>query len=253
MGQGYSQWCQGGGPFSSKIEKTVGNLKENQAKLSKQLNEAIRVRDSSDAVLKNAEKQVEEQCKQLHFTEINLEIEKKLVKGLRKELQKVREAAQLAKEAAEAEKQATYMLGVEETQVRLIEKLFVVCREYCGISWGKALNAAGVPADSDLRRPENIYYYPEIRELPGLDFFNPEQAPKALEQLLVDQAPPAPFEAPKESNQNGGQGKKAEDLQGIGKDQGQKKTSSDSKEKALDVAASQTNQTVDPLASKTKA
>ena len=55
----------------------------------------------------------------MHFTEINLEIEKKLVKGLRKELQKVREAAQLAKEAAEAEKQATYMLGVEETQVRL--------------------------------------------------------------------------------------------------------------------------------------
>ena len=72
------------------------------------------------------------------------------MKGLRKELQKVREAAQLAKEAAEAEKQATYMLGVEETQVRLIEELFVVCREYCGISWGKALNAAGVPADSDL-------------------------------------------------------------------------------------------------------
>ena len=63
MGQGYSQWRQGGGLISSKIEKTVGNLKENQAKLSKQLNEAIRVRDSSDAVLKNAEKQVEEQCK----------------------------------------------------------------------------------------------------------------------------------------------------------------------------------------------
>ena len=106
------------------------------------------------------------------------------------------------------------MLGVEETQVRLIEELFVVCREDCGISWGKALNATGVPADSDLRQPENIYYYPEIRELPGPDFFNPEQAPKALEWPLVDQALPAPFEA----NKNDGQGKKAEDLQGIGKD-----------------------------------
>ena len=111
----------------------------------------------------------------MHFTEINLEIEKKLVKGLRKELQKVREAAQLAKEAAEAEKQATYMLGVEETQVRLIEELFVVCREYCGISWGKALDAARVPADSDLRRLENIYYDPEIRELPGPDSSNPNK------------------------------------------------------------------------------
>ena len=88
----------------SKIEKTVGSLKETQAKLSEQLKEAIRVRDSSDTGLKNTEKQAKEQRKQLHFTEINLATEKQLVKDLREELQKVREAAQLAKEAAEAEK-----------------------------------------------------------------------------------------------------------------------------------------------------
>ena len=76
----------------SEIEKTVGNLKENQAKLFEQLKEAIRARDSFDAGLKNAEKQAKEQRKQLHFTEINLEIEKQLVKGLREEFQKVREA-----------------------------------------------------------------------------------------------------------------------------------------------------------------
>ena len=231
----------------------VGNLKEDQAKLSEQLNEAIRARDSFDAGLKNVEKQIEEQRKQLHFTEINLETEKQLVKGLREELQKVKEAAQLAKEAIEAENQEAYTLGVEETQVRLTVELSVVCREYCGISQDKALDAAGVLADSDLRRPENVYYNPEIRELPGPDSSNPKQAPEASERLLVDQAPPAPFEAPKESNQNGDQGKKAEDLQSIGKDQGKEKTSSDSKEKALDAAASQPNQTVDPLASKTKA
>ena len=40
----------------SKIEKMVGNLKEDQAKLSEQLKEAIRARDSSDASLKNAKK-----------------------------------------------------------------------------------------------------------------------------------------------------------------------------------------------------
>ena len=34
---------------------------------------------------------------------------------LREELRKAREAFQLVKEAAEAEKQAAYMLGVEET------------------------------------------------------------------------------------------------------------------------------------------
>ena len=116
------------------IEKMVGNLKEDQAKLSEQLNEAIRARDSFDAGLKNVEKQIEEQRKQLHFTEINLETEKQLVKGLREELQKVKEAAQLAKEAIEAENQEAYTLGVEETQVRLTVELSVVCREYCGIS-----------------------------------------------------------------------------------------------------------------------
>ena len=140
------------------------------------------------------------------------------MKDLHEELQKVREAAQLAKEATEAEKQAAYMLRVEETQVRLTEELSVVCREYCGISWGKALDVAGVPADSDLRMPENVYYDSEIRELPGPDSSHPEQATQASEQSLVDQAPPAPLEVPKESNQNGGQGKKAEDLKGMGKD-----------------------------------
>ena len=110
------------------------------------------------------------------------------------------------------------MLGVEETQVRLIEELSIVCREYCGISWGKALDVARVPADFDLRRPENVYYNPEIRELPSPDSSHPEQATQASEQLLVDQAPPAPLEVPKESNQIVGQGKKAEDLKVIGKE-----------------------------------
>ena len=40
----------------------MGNLKEDQEKLSEQLKEAVRVRDSSEAGLKNAEKQAEEQC-----------------------------------------------------------------------------------------------------------------------------------------------------------------------------------------------
>ena len=78
---------------TSEVEKEVGNLKEEQAKLSEQLKEAIRAKDSSETGLKNAEKQAEEQRKQLHYTEINLTTEKQLVKDLREELQKVREAA----------------------------------------------------------------------------------------------------------------------------------------------------------------
>ena len=70
---------------------------------------------------------------------------------LREELRKAKEATQLFKEATKAEKQAAYTLGMEETQARLTEEFSVVCRDYCDISWGKALDVAGVPADSSLR------------------------------------------------------------------------------------------------------
>ena len=45
----------------SEIKKEVGNLKEDQAKLSEQLKEVVRERDSSKAGIKNAEKQAKEQ------------------------------------------------------------------------------------------------------------------------------------------------------------------------------------------------
>ena len=145
----------------------LGSLKEKQSKLAEQLKEAVRARDSAEVGLKTTKKQAEDLRKQLHYTEINLATEKQLVTDLREELRKAREAVQLVKEAAKAEKQATYMLGVEETQAKLTEELSAVCREYCSIFWGKALNVAGVLEGFDLRRPESIYYDPEICELPG--------------------------------------------------------------------------------------
>ena len=51
----------------SEVKKEVGNLKEGQAKLSEQLKEIVRARDSSEASLKNAEKQVEEQRKRFYW------------------------------------------------------------------------------------------------------------------------------------------------------------------------------------------
>ena len=181
----------------------------------------------------------------MHYTEINLATEKQLVTELREELRKAREAVQLIKEAVEAEKQAAYTLGVEETQARLTEELSAVCREYCGISWGKALDAAGVPVGSDLRRPESIYYDPEIRELPGPNSSHPEQSTQASEQSMADQAPPAPLEVPKDSNQGGDQEKKVEDPKGRDKGQDKKKNSSDPKDKVSNTAASQLGQTVE--------
>ena len=144
--------------------------------MAEQLKEAVRARDSADPGLKTIEKQFEDIRKQLHYTEINLATEKQLVTELREELRKAREATQLLKEAAETEKQATYTLGMEETQARLTEEFSTVCRDYCDISWGKALDVAGVLADSSLRRPESIYYDPEIRELLDPNSSHPEPA-----------------------------------------------------------------------------
>ena len=90
-----------------------------------------------------------------------------MVTELHEELRKAREVAQLLKEATEAEKQAAYDLGVQETQSRPTEEFSAVAKDYCDITWGKALDVAGVSADSNLRRPESIYYDSDIRELPG--------------------------------------------------------------------------------------
>ena len=172
---------------------------------------------------------------------------------LPEEFQKAREAVQLVKEAAEAEKQAVYTLGVEETQAKLTEEFSVVCRDYCDISWGKALDVAGVPVDSDLRRPESIYYDPEIRELSGLDSSHLGQVTQVSVQLKADQVPPTPLEVLKDSNQDASKGKEIETLKGKDKGQDKKKNSSNPIEKASDTVVSQPGQTVDPRVPKTKA
>ena len=52
----------------SEVEIELGALKEGQAKLAKQLKEAVRARDNFEAGLKNPKMQVEEQCKKLHYS-----------------------------------------------------------------------------------------------------------------------------------------------------------------------------------------
>ena len=222
----------------SEVKVELGALKENHSKMAEQLKEAVRARDSAKAGLKTTEKQFEDIHKQLHYTEINMATEKQLVTKLREEVRKAREAAQLLKEAAKAEKQAAYALRMEETQARLTEEFSVVARDYCDISWGKALDAARVPTDSGLKRPESIYYDPEIHELSDPNSFHPEQATQVSELPKVDQVPPAPLEVPKDSHQDAGNGKEAETFKGKGKGEDKKKNSSNPAKKASDTAVS---------------
>ena len=60
----------------SEVEVELGALKENHSKMAEQLKEAVRAKDSAEAGLKTMEKQFEDIRKQLHYTEINMAIEK---------------------------------------------------------------------------------------------------------------------------------------------------------------------------------
>ena len=133
------------------IEAQLGALKDKQVQMAEEVKQALKEKASAKAGLKTTEKQAEDLRKELYYCEINLATEKQLVKDLRKEFHKAKEAAQLLKVAAKAEKQAAYALGVLETQSRLTEEFSTVARDYCDITWGKALDAAGIPADSNLR------------------------------------------------------------------------------------------------------
>ena len=79
-----------------------------------------------------------------------------------------------------------------------------LARDYCDITWGKALDVAGVPADSNLRRPESIYYDSDICELLGLGSPPLEHPAQVSEVPITDQAPPALVEIPTDSCQDAG-------------------------------------------------
>ena len=123
----------------AEVEKSLGSLKQEQFELSEKLKEAEKNRRSASAGLKNAKSQAEDQRQKLFMIETNLATEKQTVLDLKATLQKAKEEAQLVREAAEAEKKAAYQLGVEETQVRLAAELSEVCRDYCNMTWDKAL------------------------------------------------------------------------------------------------------------------
>ena len=86
---------------------------------------------------------------------------------LKAELQKAKDAARVAKEAAEVAVKVSYERGVLDTETRLAEEVAVMYRDYCTESWEVAMDRAGVPVDSELRRADSIFFSEDIREIPG--------------------------------------------------------------------------------------
>ena len=148
------------------VEKALGTVNHEKSQLAEKLKVAESVCQSAEVGLKSAEAQAEDQCKQLYTTQINLATEKATVLDLKAELQKAQEALKVAKEATKAAEAAAYKRGVLETEARLTAEVTVVCRDYCAETYFQALDQGGIPANSDLRRADQVYYPKDIREDP---------------------------------------------------------------------------------------
>ena len=72
----------------------------------------------------------------------------------------------MAQEAATAAENLAYERGVQETETRLTVEVIAVCREYYAETYSQALDRAGIPADFDLRRTNQVYYPEDLREDP---------------------------------------------------------------------------------------
>ena len=147
------------------VEKAAGVLRLEKDHLNSEVKDAQKARASAKVGLKITTKQAEDLRQQLHLSEINLATEKQMVSDLKAELSKAKKAARVAREVAEAAVATSYERGVTDTEARLTKEVATVCRDYITMSWGVALDRAAVPADSDLRKVENIFFPEDIREI----------------------------------------------------------------------------------------
>ena len=148
------------------VEKAFGIANHEKTQLAEKLKAVESACQSAEVGLKNAEAQAEDQRKQLYTTQLNLATEHAVVLDLKAKLQKAKEALKAAQEAVKATETAAYERRVLETEASLTAEVTVVCRDYCAETYKQALDRVGVPADSDLRRADQVYYLEDIREDP---------------------------------------------------------------------------------------
>lgn len=145
----------------------MGTSKQKNKELASKLMAEEKARLSAEAGLKNAEDQAKDQRKRLYHTEIELATTKQQVLELSADLEKAKVATRMVEKATEVSKQASYELGVQETEVRLTNELAEVCKDYCKEVGLEALNCARVPATLEWTEARNIYYPLNIREVPA--------------------------------------------------------------------------------------
>ena len=116
--------------------------------------------------MKSAEAQAKDQLKELYPTQLNLATKKAAVLDLQPKLKGAEEALKMAQEATIAAETSAYERGVLEMETRLNVEVTAICREYCAETYNQALNRAGIPPDSDLRKTDQVYYLEDLRENP---------------------------------------------------------------------------------------
>ncbi|XP_075668146.1 uncharacterized protein LOC142638042 [Castanea sativa] len=146
-------------------ERSLDQALAEKGKLTSQLADLKRERDGDKASLKTMGSQVEGQRKLLRQKDDKLAQVQQARSDLEKELTRAKEEAHAHKHALEAAKKASYQEGVIKMQEELTEAFAALCREYCQQVWGEAMNAAGVPQVSELRKPENIWLPLDIQEI----------------------------------------------------------------------------------------
>ena len=146
------------------VEKVLAIANYKKTQLAEKLKAAENARQNVEVGLKNAKAQAEDQRKQLYTTQLNLATEQAVVLDLKDKLQRAEEALKVAQEAAKAVETAAYEREGLETKARLTAEVAGVCRDYCVETYKQALDQARVPADSDLRRADQVYYPKDIRE-----------------------------------------------------------------------------------------
>ena len=136
-----------------------------------------KARNSADAALEGAKRQVEEQRQLLREAKVQLASSQEQLAALKKILketqklkghvEKLRVEAEKAKveveKARDKAEQHGYEVGMAKTEDTLRGQVPAVCRTYRAQTWEEALNRAGVEASSELKRPENIYFPLAIR------------------------------------------------------------------------------------------
>ena len=70
----------------------------------------------------------------------------------------------MANEASRATEMAAFERGILKTETRLAKEVAGVYMDYYAKVWAESLNRAGVPANFELKRAENIYFLKDIEK-----------------------------------------------------------------------------------------